>query len=367
MSNFFLCFLSLFFVASTSNGHRLKVNYNLEYIFNENNYLMIFFIFVVFLFKKSNYRLSKFDYIYLLLLFLFINLNLIRWLYVDPAFAYVLLLLTLFPFLKRISSNVVLLFIKYNLIILTLLLILKILDLFYGTRFSPFIDSEYFAAGTAVSESGVYRLSNSLIFGQRNLAGAYLASLVILYTCQVKFTKKQSIFIFLYLFILILSTFSATALLIYIICLAYLNIHKFDFLKSIIAIILFVMLFLFIGFDRKLDSFLTKLNTFINFYDSLTISNFFIGNLDVMALRPYFESSLLDLIYDLGVFSLLIVFLYPISYFNSTFNYSLKLFCLTNYLLLFSLSNSTISPPVIVVFMLTISFIGFSYDKKNNI
>lgn len=367
MSYFFLCFLSLFFVASTSNGYRLEVNYNLEYIFNVNNYLMVFFIFAVFLFKKLNYRLSKFDYIYLFLLFLFINLNLIRWLYVEPAFAYVLLLLTLFPFLKRTSFNVVLLFIKYNLIILTLLLIIKILDLFYGTRFSPFIDLEYFAAGTAVSESGVYRLSNSLIFGQRNLAGAYLVSLVILYTCQVKISKNQSIFIFTYLFILILSSFSATALLVYIICLVYLNIHRLDFLKSIISIILFAILFLYFGFERKLDSFLTKLYTFINYYDSLTISNFFIGNLNVLEVRPYFESSLLDMTYDLGIFSLLIVFLYPISYFKFSSNYSLKIFFVMTYLLLFSLSNSTINPPVIVVFMLTISFIGNSYDQKNNI
>lgn len=338
-----------FFVASTNSGRFIDLRYNVEYLINPYTYLFSILLLWVYSSKIST-KISDLHN----LPFVFIGLGLCSinvvkgFLGGDVTYGYTSLIFLSAYRLASLDLAIVHRFIVMSLGFLLIYTAMKYTSAFLAIDILPLIDVRY----AAVSQEGVLRFSNALVFGQRNTAGAAVSALCILYTAMVhrSHVKFSSIMIFSFL-CLGFSTMSATAVVIVLLCFIVSrrfrmsNILAFFFLAAL-------PLFWFGDLSRKIESGFTKIYLFFDFISQLDLGTLLVGGLSEGP-RPWVESSLLDMIYDVGVFlplCLVCQFVY-FALSHGRFIRSVAIYCMFGLLLLFS--NSTLQPPIIMCLILT--------------
>lgn len=343
-----LVICSVFFVAFTSGGHRVEVLYPYNMIFNQNNfYLLLGGLFACSIFlllkKKWDERHVMFIALYYVCSAYILTRAIIS---TNHAFIYPAITLLISPLIINLKEQQIVSFYKVTITVLVAILVSKMSDVAFGTQFSIVQDIRYFN----VAEDGTLRLSNSLSFGNRNLAGGFVAGLFLLsfYVSQV---TRDNLRIFdLGLLICTLSTFSATAILTMF---AVFALRMRWSLWRLLAVFIFILAFsdqIFRQLPRKLSSGAKKIETVIDFFATQTYEIYILGNIHNEA-RPWIESAILDVVYDIGVFPIAVFILGTLIYLG--YNCRLKQYVpLGIFVLIFAFSNSTISLPVIILFLL---------------
>lgn len=338
-----------FFVISNDDGRFVSINYNLDVFFNSYVYLAIAVGYFVFgaLNKRRitcktnlNFFLAG-SYITLYNIFGYLFGGSIHYFYTS------LILLSSY-YIGSTHNNKIYKFVKYSLILLLPYTAVALLSGFLGLEFLPVSNNRFLS----ISEEGIFRLSNPLIFGQRNTAGAAIASLYIVYSSLVysKFIDFK-FYIFIIFIALAASTMSATGILVILVCFFATTRIKVSSAMFGIAVGFFVSIVLG-DLTRKLDSFYIKGSLFIEFTGSMDLQTLLIGSID-QSLRPWVESSLLDMVYDLGfILPMLIIFHFLYFFVKNAREFRVcVLYGLFLLLLLFS--NSTLQPPIILCLVLS--------------
>jgi len=239
-------------------------------------------------------------------------------------------------------------FVLYSLGLLVVYTLCKFLAGYFGMNVLPFNDIRY----SSLSNEGYFRFSNSIVFGQRNTAGAAIASLYIVYSSLVysNFVKFK-FYIFVFHLVLALSAMSATGITIVLACYLVTSQIKVSRLLFLVGAV-FVSLVLIGGIDRKIESLFAKVGVFFEFLSNLDLQTLLLGSVGKSS-RPWVESSLLDMVYDIGFFiptTILIHFLY---FFIKHWSELGAVFLYSFFLVLLLISNSTLQPPIVLCLILS--------------
>ena len=212
----------------------------------------------------------------------------------------------------------------------------------------PFTDIRY----SSLSNEGSLRFSNSIVFGQRNTAGAAIASLYLVYSSLVYSNFVAFKFhIFVLHLVLALSAMSATGIIIVLACslvTSKIKVSRLLFLVGAVAVS-FVSIG---GIDRKIESLFAKVGVFFEFLSNLDIQILFIGSVSE-SLRPWVESSFLDLVYDIGFLIPAMILIHFLYFFIKHWSELGAVFLYSLFLVLLLVSNSTLQPPIILCLILS--------------
>jgi hypothetical protein len=348
---FSLVYLVLFFVASTSGGLRVAVVPPFDMFFNifvYGAFLVLLAISLVGKFSKDRITMSVLIVTSLFIFYVFAK----AFLY-EPRFVYSSLMLIFLPLLHCvIKSNDVYKFLFWSVSLLSIFTSLKIYDLYAGTQLSIIIDLDYFAAG----EDFTFRLSNSLVFGQRNLAGGVVGALSVLLASLEASTKQRYNLVWILLFFIAISTFSNTGLIILLLSFVFSRPKTIYF---IIPMLLIALIFLELNsLNRALDSLNTKLWTIGNYFGNLDLVVLFLGQITAGSEQSmWIESALLDLLNDLGLVGVLVLLFLSFTSGLLTHFSKLWLFTTVMFYLMFVFSNSTLNPPVLLIYVICMSLL----------
>lgn len=356
-----LVFLTLFFVASTSAGHRVEVIEPYNIFLSPIIYISIAFFLGILCISRGRLKVETF--------FLFL-INLVFFSYVfivgvfgEPRFYYSAMVLVLIPlFYCSLDINTVLSFVRISLVVLLVFFCLKVFDLMFGTSYSLIVDKEYFEA----SEEFSLRISNSLVFGQRNLAGGVLAAYAMLLACCELINKKRDSVYWGVLFLLVFSTVSTTAILISLVSFCLVR-YRFKAMIMVVLILLIaVSLFLNEFLFRSIDSFNQKIGTIYDYFNDIDVMIFLFGRVfDSNLAARWIESAIIDLWYDVGIIGIIILlFNFIVVGLMSAFS-NIWFYAAVGYFLLFLFSNSTLNPPVLILYGVTFAIIIKSAAKYN--
>tara|TARA_B110000977_G_scaffold201788_1_gene298657 strand:+ start:17664 stop:18743 length:1080 start_codon:yes stop_codon:yes gene_type:complete len=348
-----------FFVISTNGGRYIIANYGLDLIFNTYiflSFLLLFFLFNLLSKRNITDRLNIHFFICGIYLLFF---NLFSFLFGgNLSYFFASFLLISSYYIGSMSFFTIRKFVIFSLIFMFIYTFIKILSGFFGFNILPFTDIRY----DYLASDGVLRFSNSIVFGQRNAAGSAVACLFLVYSSLV-YVKyiKFSVSIFLAFLFLGLSAFSATSVLVMLatfILISQIKLTNIFWFSSFIGISLLMMG----GFFRKIDSLNLKIKLFFEYFESLSLQSFFIGSSAFEASRVWVESSLLDMIIDIGFlipFTLLLHFAY--FFLKNIDNLRMGLLY-SMFLVLFIISNSSTQPPMIICLILSYNIL----NRKSN-
>lgn len=346
---FYLFWIFNFFVIATNDGRYIASNYNLDIIFNAYVYIAVFIFYYVSRFVKKNGITDGTNAGFLFCGTYLAVFNLVGYFFGGHLnYFYTSLVLLSSYYIGSTSLENIYKFVLYSLGLLVVYTLCKFLASYFGMDVLPFADIRY----SSLSNEGSLRFSNSIVFGQRNTAGAAVASLYIVYSSLVysNFVKFK-FHIFVFHLVLALSAMSATGIIIVLACSLVTSRVKVSRLLFLVGAV-FVSLISIGGIDRKIESLLAKVGVFFEFLSNLDLQILLIGAVGESS-RPWVESSLLDMVYDIGFLipaAILIHFLY---FFIKHWSERGAVYLYSLFLVLLLISNSTLQPPIILCLILS--------------
>lgn len=345
----YLFWIFNFFVVATSDGRFITINYNLDIFFNKYVYLTIVIFYGAYGAINKYGITNKTNFGFFCCGILITLYNIIGYFFRgDINYFYTSLVLLSSYYIGSTSADNIHKFVKYSLFLLFSYTLIKVSTGFLGLGVLPFSDMRY----VLVSNDGVFRLSNSILFGQRNAAGAAVASIYILYSSLVYSNYVQCRFyIFLLTLVLVTSAMSATGVIIVLVCYAVTSQIKIPRLLFLVGGCFFAWIVVG-GIDRKIESIYLKIGLFFDFFLNIDAQVLLIGSLGSTS-RPWVESSMLDMIYDLGIFIPAAVLIHFLIVFVKWGRRPGAGLLYGNFLVMLLLSNSTMQPPMILCLVLT--------------
>ena len=338
-----------FFVASTDGGRFITLNYKLDMVFNSFVYLAIAIVYVVFGAVNKRRITCKTNISFFVAGGYITLYNVAGYLYGGSIhYFYTSVILLSSYYIGSTDTNNAYRFVKYSLILLLSYTSAMLVSGFLGFELLPISSNRF----SSLSQEGLFRLSNPLIFGQRNTAGAAIASLYILYSSLVysKFIDFK-FYIFFISIVLATSAMSATGVLVILVC--YLATSRFKASFAILGMSVGLFVVNVLGdLTRKLDSMAVKSRLLLEFIESLDLQMLLIGGIN-QSQRPWVESSLMDMVFDLGLLLPTLIIFHFLYFFVKNAREARVCILYGLFLMLLIGSNSTLQPPIILCLVLS--------------
>lgn len=360
-----LLYSLLLFIPLTSLGYYFEVRY-FSFLLNKNILLVGLFIMFIIALKQSLFNKNEF----IVYIITFYALGMIAHNFillfsgVEPNYFVAGFFLLTISIIYRISTDRIINLLKYYAIILILYTFFLFFDSFMGSSILPLYEIRY----VVISETqATFRWTFSVLFGQKNAAGAILAVLIMLLVYFYKYyqcTVLMAILIFGVTFILFITNSATGIIMVLFFLLLYAYIISNKFFKTLIFLILFVSIIIIIVTnidvlsERKFLSLIIKLNAILQYllFISQNPECFFFGNLGE---HIYTESSFIDLIINFGIIIPLMLLLFVVyCIFKSLHQKDLLLaYVFFAIIFLMIISGSTFMPPTIILLLIAIRFI----------